>query len=193
MEMGSKCSTHSDLTSLPSSLQSIRLDTLHLLPLPCSNNKRLSMNARIPIDMHAHHDLDHIPILQDRYILVRRHRRKVGDDVVQRERGGKGDSLGDRGFFGGVDGRGLLDDQGVSPARSSCRRVSDGDKGHIQVDIDTLSAFPDPDNPENLALHLHLHLETPGTHSLQRSSTDLPSTTVGMNFFKTSPRIAEAV
>jgi hypothetical protein len=62
----------------------------------------------------------------------------------------------------------LLDDQGVSPARSSCRRVSDGDKGHIQKDIDTLSAFPDPDNPENLALHLHLHLETSKLRRLTR-------------------------
>jgi hypothetical protein len=41
----------------------------------------------------------------------------MGDDIVDRDRGGEGDSLGDGGLFRSVDGGGLRGDEGVSSGR----------------------------------------------------------------------------
>jgi len=48
----------------------------------------------------------------------------VGDDIVDRDRGGEGDSLGDRGLFGSVDGGSLGGDEGVSS--EMCDRLGGG-------------------------------------------------------------------
>lgn len=122
--------------------------------------------------MHTHHDLDDVAVLESGDVLVRRHGGEVGDDVVERERGGEGDSLGDRGFLGGVYRRGLLYDQGVSPLRNTIRQPF---KFEL---VPVISEQPS---------------KQLNTHSLQRSRTLLPSTTVGINFLRTSPRIELAV